>query len=376
VTPHIYPDAPGGLALGVHEAACKLADQFEITVASTWMSSKDLPNDLPYRLIAFPSRSNIAGNPISPLLWKWVRQNVRNYDLIHLHSHLFLISLRAAAAGWVSSKPMVLTNHGMISLSFPRSLQLVWTKLALHTVLGNCNLFLCYTKSDAMSYAKLGASLPRIIVIPYGIDLDEFQFTDHYFNGPLRLLWLGRVVPDKGLRDLLYGLSEIGDASLSIRLSIYGEGPALERLVLLAEDLGLGGVVSFFPYVPHEMVPTIMAQHDALVLPSLTEGLPRIALEAFATGLPVLCSKLSQLVEAFGTSVTYFQPNSPASIRAALLDANSNRSQLARNATTARNLVERKYSIDAFAAHLGDLYRQVLAEATGGETTKADRPDR
>src|SRR5437773_7302376 len=111
----------GGLALGVHETACKLAEEFEVTVVSTWTNSNEPPDNLTYRLIAFPSHANFAGNPISSRFSNWIRQNISKFDLIHLHSHLFLMSLTAAALGRLSRKRMVLTNHGMISLSFPTS---------------------------------------------------------------------------------------------------------------------------------------------------------------------------------------------------------------------------------------------------------------
>src|SRR5207249_6560590 len=143
------------------------------------------------------------------------------------------------------------------------------------------------------------------------------------------------------------------------RVSIYGEGPARRRLALLARTLGLDGAVSFFPYVPHDKVPTVMAQHDVLVLPSLTEGLPRTVLEAFATGLPVLCSNLPQLVESFGNSALYFERHRPASIKGALLGVNNNPSQLTKAAAMARNLVEHRYSIEGFGDKLANIYRKI-----------------
>lgn len=100
----------------------------------------------------------------------------------------------------------------------------------------------------------------------------------------LRVLFLGRFVGFKNLPTLLAALLEVS----SIKLSLVGEGPMEHALRAQARALGIEDRVKFFPPVHAAEKERIFAEHDVLMLPSLTELSPNTALEARAAGLPVL----------------------------------------------------------------------------------------
>lgn len=109
----------------------------------------------------------------------------------------------------------------------------------------------------------------------------------HQKHGPLRLLYFGRFVKFKNLDRLLRATVGIPHATLTM----VGEGPDHDRISALARTLQMQGRVSIVPPVHGENVQSVFVEHDLLVIPSLTEISPNSALEARASGLPVLLTE-------------------------------------------------------------------------------------
>jgi glycosyltransferase involved in cell wall biosynthesis len=128
---------------------------------------------------------------------------------------------------------------------------------------------------------------------------------------PLRLIYLGRLDPPKGLHVLIEALRL--DKSLPVRIEIYGsaqgEGGAAyaDRL----QKLAMGdGRVEFKASVPSEEVISTMRRYDAVVVPSqwLETG-PLVVLEAFAAGVPVIASDLGGIAELITNGLNGFLVN-------------------------------------------------------------------
>lgn len=106
----------------------------------------------------------------------------------------------------------------------------------------------------------------------------------HTRRNPLKLLFLGRFVRFKNVMELLAALHALPDATLTMT----GEGPERRRLQQAAAEAGIASRVQFMRPVLAEDKQKLFADHDLLVLPSITEISPNVALEARAAGLPVL----------------------------------------------------------------------------------------
>ena len=110
---------------------------------------------------------------------------------------------------------------------------------------------------------------------------------------PFRLLFMGRFVGFKNLFSLLEAMPQISDCVLTL----VGDGPLDDPLRKAAERLKLHGRVQFVAPVGGKDRQEIFAKHDLLILPSLTEISPNVALEAAAAGLPVLLTEEHGLSE-------------------------------------------------------------------------------
>jgi len=129
------------------------------------------------------------------------------------------------------------------------------------------------------------------------------------------LLFVGRVAPEKGLREFIAALTP------STRLTVAGDGPSLAAVSAFARERGLGASVRFEGRVPRERIAPLLREHGALVVPSLClETGPLVALEAFAAGRPVLGSRRGGIAERVtdGETGLLFDPYDPASVAAAL----------------------------------------------------------
>lgn len=118
-------------------------------------------------------------------------------------------------------------------------------------------------------------------------------FPLHQKHDPLRLLFMGRFVRFKNLPALLQAIAALPHA----QLTLVGSGPVQGKAAQLARKLGLRGRVTFLPSVHGGEKEKIFAENDLLVLPSLTEISPHVAVEARAAGLPVLLTEDNGLSE-------------------------------------------------------------------------------
>lgn len=130
----------------------------------------------------------------------------------------------------------------------------------------------------------------EIKVIPNGVDLDKFQAPSRQWT-PVRMLFVGRIVYQKGLDLLLQALSGLGDRNW--QLDLVGDGPRLADLRQQARQLGLSGNVKFRGWLSRDQLPGALSTANLFVYPSRHEGMPNAVLEAMASGLPVLATRIA-----------------------------------------------------------------------------------
>jgi glycosyltransferase involved in cell wall biosynthesis len=112
---------------------------------------------------------------------------------------------------------------------------------------------------------------------------------------PESLLYVGRVVPKKGLHILIKALRLVGSASLTVAGT--ADKTYLAKLMKLVERLGLKGRVKFLGFVTEEEKISMMGVHDVFVCPTLADYHPIVLLEAQALGTPVIATRVGAIPE-------------------------------------------------------------------------------
>lgn len=130
----------------------------------------------------------------------------------------------------------------------------------------------------------------RVGAVPNAVDVARFADTVHP-AGAARFIFIGRLVPEKGIPTLLEAFCDTVADFPGIHLTIVGTGPLMEELQARASALGLSESVSFTGH--RDDVQTLLASANVGVLPSHFEGLSNALLESMASGLPMVASRIS-----------------------------------------------------------------------------------
>jgi glycosyltransferase involved in cell wall biosynthesis len=172
---------------------------------------------------------------------------------------------------------------------------------------------------------------------------------------------VGRLSPEKGQEYFLEAMTDVAKAIPGVAALIVGEGQEEERLRARTDELGLGGVVKFVGY--RRDMDAVYPAVDVLVLPSLSEGLPMVALEAMARGIPVVATRVGGVPEAVedghsGLLVPSADPRALArAVVTLLLDPVRRRAM----GEAGRERVARCFSIGARAEQVLSLYEDVTS---------------
>jgi len=140
--------------------------------------------------------------------------------------------------------------------------------------------------------------------------------------GRLRLAWAGRLAPGKGLEPLLDAVARLVAAPPKDRrvdLVVLGDGPSRAALGTRADRLGIADRVDWRGHVA-ERRPYLdaLAGADLFVFPSPAEGFPKVVLDAFAVGLPVLATPSGALAELGRERLELIQTGAPAAVADAI----------------------------------------------------------
>jgi glycosyltransferase involved in cell wall biosynthesis len=127
-------------------------------------------------------------------------------------------------------------------------------------------------------------------IIPNGVDLGCFAPVQREWEPPV-ILSVGRLVRQKGLDLAIRALASLQD--INWRYEIAGDGPLRPNLELLANQLGIQGRVLFLGWQPSDKLPTLYQRANLFLFPSRHEGMPNAVLEAMASGLPVIATRIA-----------------------------------------------------------------------------------
>jgi glycosyltransferase involved in cell wall biosynthesis len=117
---------------------------------------------------------------------------------------------------------------------------------------------------------------------------------------PLRLVYAGRLSPEKGLKDLLAAISLLRHSTDMPEVVLAGGGPQAEELRAEAERLGVNTVIRFTGQLDRPALLAELCQADVFVLPSLTEGFCKALLDAMLCGLPVITTPVGANASVVG----------------------------------------------------------------------------
>ena len=290
---------------------------------------------------------------------------VARADLVHVHSNGLLAEV-AVLLAVRARKPVVLTLYGTEIWHYEpkRGRPDLFTR-AYHGA-----SYVTFYSDRLMSRAyELGLRRRKACVIypPVGEGFfwhDEDAQTEERtalgIGNRHLLLNVKRLHPLAGQRVLLEAMTDVVHVHPDTRLVICGTGPLLEELKGVARSAGVERHVDFTGLVDNVAIARYCAAADLFVLPSLLEALPTVAVEALASGTPVLSSDNPgglELNGLFGADVSVVPGEQPIALGKSIAHFLQHKRRTLRGT---REVIEREFRPEAVAKQYWDVYRQVL----------------
>ena len=171
--------------------------------------------------------------------------------------------------------------------------------------------------------------------------------------------FIGRLSEEKGVMNFVKAIPLILKCQNDVEFLIGGDGQLLNNLMEELKRSGCSEKTTFTGWIPHDKLPDYLNELKLLVLPSYTEGLPNIMLEAMACGTPVLATPVGAIPDVITDGETGFimENNSPECIARNVIRA-LNHPNLERIAENARALVEREFTFEKAV----ERYKEILSK--------------
>jgi glycosyltransferase involved in cell wall biosynthesis len=208
------------------------------------------------------------------------------------------VAIRAARMGGVPAVVMVGGSDVLLLTGDPRR------RLRVVGALEAADAVLAVGADIKRRIGDLGIPLDKVHVFSRGVDEGVFSPGDRAdararlgIPQVRMLLWVGRMVPVKGLDVLLEACLRLKSRNLRFRLYLVGDGPLLESLETRVKADGLQEQVYFAGAVPNEKLADWYRAADLTVLPSRSEGVPNVLLESLACGTPFVASRVGGVAD-------------------------------------------------------------------------------
>ncbi|MGZ4984275.1 MAG: glycosyltransferase [Chthoniobacterales bacterium] len=290
----------------------------------------------------------------------------KHASLLHIYFGHIGVHLVPLMLEW--KRPTVVSFHGadvMVDLEKPAY------RAATMRMLEAARLVLVRSESLRKALVRLGAPKDKIRIQRTGVPLSDFAFRARQWptDGAWQLLQACRLIEKKGLQTSLRAFAAFVRRFPQAHFTIAGEGPLLDELTRLTNELQIAEHVTFAGFVSQAELRELYYRSHIFLHPSETgadgnqEGVPNSMLEAMATGLPVFATTHGGIPEAIenGVSGILVSEGDYDTLARELLNAAQRPDELARIAESGAKAVAEKFEQHAQIRKLEDYYFEAMA---------------
>jgi glycosyltransferase involved in cell wall biosynthesis len=291
VTPEYPPNIVGGLGTYISNITPLIAKKMGIVVYTPGH------RDTRLRSIAGVSAYAVSNWRGRPTYLQWLEFNMMTVALVNstpadpllVHVNDWMSALAGAAVSSVSNIPLVYSVHCPQQEAPKAELEDVALAVADRIVVSS--------KSTLEDVINRGVPRERVRLVAYGVDRATFHARQTSPTSAKFVLFVGRLVRQKGADLLLRAFCTLGPKARRWRLVLVGEGPERLPLEALASALGLSARVDFVGWQNGARLADLYRSAVVAAMPSRYEPFGMVALEAMACGCPVVASRVGGLKE-------------------------------------------------------------------------------
>ena len=221
----------------------------------------------------------------------------QDFDIIHSHEYFATWSFQSAFASKLKKCPLIISQHND---QLPLPLKNRFGYLLASNTMGLfsfsvANKIIVLSNEIKHHLVNMGFSDKKIELIPNAVDVSLFSpkrenlLESKWGISPPVVLFVGRLVAEKGVKFLLKAFNEVIKKIPDVKLVIVGKGPEEKELKNLQKKLKTKNVF-FIERVENRFMPNLYVGCNVLVLPSFREPFGNVVLEAMASGRPVIGS--------------------------------------------------------------------------------------
>jgi glycosyltransferase involved in cell wall biosynthesis len=288
-------------------------------------------------------------------------------DIVHCHGHKSIV-YGSLASRFVKIPVLIAHVHGLARTKHTRR------KISQWYLYRKVNRILCVANGVREDVLKSHWLLPaaKVSVLENSVDYERFANVTISKQEAKKMLGLpadasvfgtvGRLVPTKGLSYMVEAFAKVKQAVPRANLVLIGTGQCQEQLQKQAKDLSCSDSIHFPGYKAN--IEQLIRGLDVFVLSSIAEGMPRVILEAMASGVPCIAAKVGGIPEIINTEDVGFlvQPKESAALAQAMINiAQMPYEKLENLAEKGRERVRQYYSHKVVGRKLGNIYQDELS---------------
>lgn len=281
----------------------------------------DVPNHVDLRQVSFPDPLEMPTSKAGAVVGACVKlaaysmffagslNQMRRWEPDVLHVHSLPGLLHGAIGSRLLKKPWVFTFHGT---ELRRAI-----RPPLRNLIARADhLFYVSPHMDA-TLARHFPDQPRTMT-PSGVDTELFKPPVESTREPV-LVTIGRFNWQKGYDVLAAALPSVFQQCPELRLVMVGRGPLEADITAQLKAKGVWERVQIVPQLERAELASLFERSAMMLLPSITEGFPKVILEAMATGTPVVSSDVGCCAQVLGTAGVIVPPKEPGLLAEAIV---------------------------------------------------------
>lgn len=366
-----FPPYLGGQENYIYNLSKKLVERGHEVHVLTSNYPKTISNEIMDGISI--ERKNIIFRPLrNPISWGTfsVGKISDQFDVVHMHNLYAFSSLVTAYHKKKLDFPLVLTCHGKLDFGANYKDMIVnfYSEQIAYKVMENVNVItlLSSTQGKYMvsNFPKISG---KIKIVPNAIDINFFEEydtnNDLKSKTPFTFLYVGQLIKRKGLKWLIRAFKIVNHENSNVKLILVGDGDHRGYFERMVNDYGLNDKIDFMGRIDDKsIIADIYKTSDVFVLPSLSEGLPTVILEAMFFRLPVIATNIMGIKEHFEDYANLVPPMNDKELADAMIKMcdKNNLSNYQKKSIKFKEVIKTSYSWEYVAKQFEKIYLKLI----------------
>ena len=384
---HVVPrlansSGPTHITIALAEAQARAGHQVKIMTVTRAGEWTRLPDQSLVTVESFRQSWQLRNFCYSRGFGKAIGTEVEDADVVHIHTIWTYPTWKTMDACRQQGVPYVVAPQGSFeswALGRSKWLKIPYGFLVEGPLYDRAARFQALTETEARQCQSYGVKAPTV-VIPNPVDVEAIDRVD--VSGEARrqlkvgaeeqvILFLGRIFPKKGLELLAEAMVRILEVRKDVVLCVAGSDAGTGYARKVKEGFARAGVgerVRFAGELYGEHKIRVLKEANVFVLPSYSEGLPVAVLEAMAAGVATVITPGCNLPEVVERDAGWMADADPMALAEAILAALSDTESRSHKVERARALVSEKFSSEAVAKCMLEVYGEIRAGSGAGHS--------